>query len=420
MNTHDTGEMKEVTIIGAGIVGICCALSLLERGISVRLLDKSDPAEAASYGNAGVISPWSCVPQSVPGLWKSIPRWMLDPEGPVSIRWRYLPRLLPWAFRFLRAGRAKEIPAIADAMEALNRPSVDLYRHHLSGTGHEHLVRDSWYIHIYRSPDGADLDSLRERVQMERGAPVDVLNGDELREVEPALSADYRSAIVIRDQARAVNPGALGKALAQKAVRMGAEIQRNAVHRMNRTADGQWRLETEQGVLEASNIVIAAGPWSLQLLDPLGIRIPLEYERGYHLEFRDPGVKLNNSIMDVEHRFVTSFMEGGVRSAGTAEFAGLDAAPNYNRAKVLKPLTKRMMPGLNTDDTVEWSGVRPSFPDSLPCVSKLAGHNNLFAAFGHGHYGLSMAPKTGQVIADMITDTSPNVDVTPYSADRFQ
>ena len=420
MSTHETDPMKEVTIVGAGIVGLCCALFLLERGVAVRLLDKSDPAEAASYGNAGVISPWSCVPQSLPGLWSSVPRWLLDPEGPVSIRWRYLPRLLPWAMKFLRAGRASEIPAIADAMEAMNRPSVDLYRHHLAGTGHEGLVRDSWYIHVYRSPKVADLDGLRERIQIERGAPVEVIDGQALREIEPALSPDYGSAVVTKDQARAVNPGGLGKALAEKAMRMGAEIQRNAVHRMTRTEDGQWRLDTEEGVLEASNVVVAAGPWSMQLLDPLGVRLPLEYERGYHLEFRDPGVTLNNSIMDVEHRFVTSSMAGGVRSAGTAEFAGLDTKPNYQRARVLKTLTRRMMPDINTQDTVEWSGIRPSFPDSLPCVCRLSGYSNLFAAFGHGHYGLGMAPKTGQVIADLVTDTSPNVDIAPYSADRFQ
>lgn len=419
MSAPASNRPVDVTVVGAGIVGVCCALSLLERGAKVRLLDKARPAEAASFGNAGVISPWSCVPQSMPGLWRSVPGWFLDPKGPVSIRRSYLPTLLPWAIKFLRAGRADRVAAIADAMDALNRPNVDIYRRHLAGTGQEHLLQDSWYIHVYRDPNGASLDSLAQRLRIERGAPVEIADGDALRAIEPALSRHYRSAVVIKDQARALHPGLLGKALAEKAASLGADVQCNPVHRLAPAEDGRWRLETGRGVLHASTVVVAAGPWSMQLLAPLGISLPLEFERGYHLEFRDPGIELRHSIMDAERKFATSSMTDGIRSAGTAEFAGLDAAPDFRRAAILKDHTKAMLPDINIGDISPWMGVRPSFPDSLPCISPLPGHANLFAAFGHSHYGMGMAPKTGQIVADLALGTRPNIDLSAYRADRI-
>lgn len=412
-------DTDTVTILGGGIVGICCALSLLERGRKVRLIDKSDPGQATSYGNAGVISPWSCVPQSVPGLWRNIPGWLVDPHGPVAVRWRYLPKVLPWTLKFLRAGRADRVTEIAAAMAALNRPNVDLYRHHLRGTGEDALVADSWYIYAHRNPDDASLDTLSWRLRLKHGAPAERVDGNTLREIEPALSPDIKAAILMKDQARARLPGRLGQVLAEKAREMGATIDRRDVSGLTPGPDGGWTIQTDEGVEHSATLVVAAGPWSRRLLQPLGIDLPLEYERGYHMEFHDPGITLTHSIMDVDRKFVTSSMENGIRSAGTAEFAGLDAEPDMRRADILNPLTKQLLPGLNTQETSRWSGVRPSFPDSLPCIGALPGFQNLFAAFGHSHYGLGMAPGTGRLVADLVTGTSPNIDVTPYRAERF-
>ena len=405
-------------VVGAGIVGICCALSLLEKGERVTLIDRDAPGQGASYGNAGVISPWSNVPQSLPGVWKSIPKWLLDPEGPVAIRPGYLLKALPWAIRFLRAGTPERIVAVSDAMAVLARPSVDLYRHHLNGTGHEGLVRDSWYLNVYRRSEDASLDGDDWRLRARQDTPVEVVSGERLREIEPALSSEFKAAIVIRDQARAIAPGRIGEVLAEKVRSMGGKVLRGRVHRLRPEGEG-WIADTDLGELTAPKVVLAAGAWSARLLAPLGISLPLEAERGYHLVFKNPGVALNNSVLDVERKFVTSSMEAGIRSAGTAEFAGLDAPPNYRRARIFKRLTKRMLPDLNTDDVEEWMGVRPSFPDSLPCIGELPGHPGLFAAFGHSHYGLMMAPATGRIVADLVTATPANVDLAPYRAERF-
>ena len=408
-----------VTIVGAGIVGLLCGLSLLEKGARVRLVDRDAPGQGASFGNAGVISPWSCVPQSLPGLWKSVPRWLLDPEGPVAIRLAYLPQVLPWTLRFLHAGRHDRVPAIAHAMDALNRPNVGLYRHHLAGTGHEGLLRDSWYVQVHRSPAAASLKGLAWQLREAHGAPIEAVEGSHLREIEPALSEDYRAAIVIKDQARALSPGRICAVLADKIQTLGGEIRRATVHHLTPSGDRGWRLETDGGPIESERVVMAAGAWSLPLLAALGLRPPLEPERGYHLVFRDPGVTLNHSVMEVKARFVVSSMEMGLRSAGTAEFAGLMAPPDYRRARIFERLTKRMLPGLNTEDTVEWMGTRPSMPDSLPCIGEVPGHRNLFAAFGHGHYGLGMAPMTGRIVADLATGAAPTIDLAPYAPDRF-
>ena len=410
---------ERVTVIGAGIVGLCTSLSLFEKGHTVDIIDRDPPAEGASHGNAGIGSPWCCVPQSLPGLWKHIPKWTLDPEGPVTIRWGYLPRFLPWAIKFLRAGNLAALPAIADAMRALNRPNVDLYRHHLSGTGQQHLLSDSLYVHVYKDPAVADLGELGWRIREERGVPLRVVNSGELHEIEPALSRDYTSAVVIKGQARALDPGAIGKALAEKAMSMGATFRQTGVDRISPSPEGGWILHTGEGEFGADKLVIAAGAWSARLLQPLGIKVPLEAERGYHLVFRDPGITINNSIMDTEGKFAASSMLAGVRCAGTAEFAGLDAPPDYRRAEVFKRLGRKLFPGLNVDDAEEWMGTRPSFPDSLPCIGEVPGQVNLFSAFGHSHYGFGMAPNTGRIVAELVSGQQPNVDITPYRIDRF-
>lgn len=411
---------KKVTIIGSGIVGICSALSLLEKGFEVEMIDRNPPAEGASSGNAGVISPWTCIPQSMPGIWKNVPKWIVDPEGPISIRPGYLLKFMPWALKFLRSGNVDRLQAIGDAMSALNRPNVDLYRYHLNGTGSEHLVSDSVYVHAYKNPAGANLSHLGWRLRQERDVPMEVVNAGELQEIEPAISKDYKAAVIIKDQARALDPGAIGKVLAEKAMSLGATFRQVTINKITPGDNGSWTLDTDQGELKAEKLIIAAGAWSARLLESLGVKVPLEAERGYHLVFQNPGVTVNNSIMDTEGKFVVSSMLAGVRCAGTAEFAGLDAEADYRRAHVFKRMVKRLLPDINIDDTKEWSGIRPSFPDSLPCIGNVPGYENLFTAFGHSHYGFGMAPNTGRVVAGVVSGEPVNIDLAPYSITRFQ
>jgi D-amino-acid dehydrogenase len=237
--------------------------------------------------------------------------------------------------------------------------------------------------------------------------------------VEPELSPEIQSAMVVKQQGRTVNPGRLGKVLAAKAEAQGARFLRGRVARIAPQADGGYRIETDQGSHATTTVVLAAGAWSARLLAALGVRVPLEAERGYHLVFKDPGLSLTHSIMDTERKFVISSMEMGVRSAGTAEFSGLDAAPNYRRANVFKGLSKKLLPNLNTDSPEAWMGIRPATPDSVPFIGPVPGHHNIYAAFGHGHLGLTGAPMTGRMVAALVANEPLNVNMEPYRLDRF-
>lgn len=411
-------QTPDVTVLGAGIVGICTALSLVEKGLKVRLVDRDAPGQATSFGNAGIISPWSVVPQSMPGTWKKVPGWLLDPLGPVSIKPSYLPRLIPWGLRFLQEGRRSRIDAISDAMELLNRDCVSQFRHHLQGTGREDLIRDSMYVHAFRNGAAADVNSTDYAMRTRRGARIERIGAADLFSLEPDLSHDFQAAILIHDQARALAPGEIGTVLADKFRRMGGEIQRQTVSAIHPVDDG-WEYDTEDGRHASPRLVLSMGVWSAKLLKPLGLSIPLESERGYHVSFRDPGVTLNHSVMDMDMKFVASSMNDGLRVAGTAEFAGLDAQINRKRLDGLIQLARNLLPGLSESGIDIWSGQRPSLPDSLPCIGEIDGFPGLISAFGHSHYGLMMAPSTGRIVADIVTKTPSNANLSAFAPSRF-
>ncbi len=411
---------KDVTIVGAGIIGICCALSLLKRGLSVRVIEKDGIAEATSSGNAGVISPWSCIPQSMPGTWKQIPGLLMSSNSPLSISPSHFLKFIPWGLKFINAGNTpKKAEQLSIAMYGLNAQSIELYKSYLAGTGEEALIKDSWAIHAHRKENLPSMSDLAVRLRTNIGADIEIVDGEALQKIEPALSTEYKGAILIKGQARTVDPEKLGKTLADKAKALGADFQTLSVRNLKPLEDNTWLIETEQGSLHAEKVIIAAGSESMTLLSSLNVKVPLEQERGYHIEFLNPQVSLNHSVMDVDYKFISSSMEGGIRSAGTAEFSGSNTPPNYQRAEMLKAMTKKMLPKLQIGETKKWMGVRPSFPDSLPCLCELPKFKGLFTAFGHSHYGLSMAPKTGEILADLITNTHSDINLEPYSIERF-
>ncbi|MFK7963429.1 MAG: NAD(P)/FAD-dependent oxidoreductase [Burkholderiaceae bacterium] len=419
METDGTAKPDtDVAIIGAGIVGVCCALSLLSRGYKVQLIDQSEPGEGASHGNAGVISPWSFIPQALPGIWKQVPGWLADPEGPLKVRWRDSPQIAPWAMRFFREADQEHYPKNADAMARLIAPCIDLYRGFLKDSEASELIRDSALVSLIRG-EPPSMDSPAWRLRSERGATIRLINRDELNDIEPAVGPNYTGAVMLSGQARALSPGRLCKALALQATRQGAQFTRSAVSGIAPHASGGAEVKLTEGRLLASHVVLAAGAWSVKLLEPLGVKLPMAGERGYHLEFNQPGVTLNNSVMDPQTKFIVSSMQSGIRAAGTSEFARLGVEPNYQRAQMLAAQTQFMLPGVNTADVTPWMGTRPSFPDSLPVIGPLRTAPNIVLAFGHSHWGMSMAPGTGLMVAEMIGGHQPFTDPEAYGPGRF-
>ena len=407
-----------VTILGAGIVGLCTALSLLERGVPVQIIDRGEPGQETSMGNAGVVSPWSIVPQSLPGTWRKIPGLMFGHGQPLSIHLDVAVRMIPWGWRFLQQGREADVRRVSEAMSRMCGPSIDLYQRHLLGTGHEGLLRDSAYIHAFRDGSRANLNDLGYRIRLEKGADIELVGRDRLAEIEPDLSEDFEAAVVIKGQARVRSPGRLGRVLADKARSLGANFTQAEVTRIQRK-DAGWAIQCAGGTLEADRLVVCLGAWSPGLLEWTNLNVPLMAERGYHVEFSEPGIEINNSVMDVDAKVVASSMEGGVRIAGQAEFAPIDAPPDGRRKTRLVQIAKAAFRDLQTDRPSFWMGRRPSFPDSLPMLGDVSGHQGLFLNFGHAHYGLMMAPKSGELIAQLICGKVASHEINDFSPGRF-
>ena len=410
--------MEHVTVIGAGVVGICTALSLAEKGVAVRLVDRAEPGQGTSYGNAGVVAPHSIVPNAAPGLWKKLPGWLLSKDGPVRIRPEHALRFIPWGLRALKHSGEAEVRRIAAAMEVLNRDNVALYRRHLAGTGHEGLIQDSMYVYAYRDGAAARLDGLDAEVRQSLGAKMIRLSQGELRELEPDLAPEFEAALAVVEQGRATNPGRVGQVLTEKLVRLGGEVIRADVKGLARAGDG-WQVETSAGAFESAKVVVTAGAWSARLLAPLGLKLPLQAERGYHVVFPETEARLRNSVMDTDAKIVASTMEMGLRAAGTAEFGDADAPPDPARAAAVERALRRLVPGIGAGRVETWMGVRPSFPDSLPVIGELPGLKGLYGGFGHSHWGFMMAPKTGAMLAGLVTGARVNMDLSAYSAARF-
>ena len=412
-----------VVVIGAGIVGLACATYLQRDGRKVVLVDPGGPGEGASYGNAGGLNGSSVVPVAMPGVLSKVPHWLLDPEGPLSIRLRYLPRLLPWLYRFVRAGRPELVRAQARALRSLLAPTVDMYRELAASVGAAHLIQRRGLLMVYRSEASFAADAAPNRLRAANGVVIEELSRDELRQLEPALSPSYARARFISENGYCKNPLALSRSLAAALIANGAEIRRERAEAFA-FADGTVEaVMTATGPVPAAAVVVAAGAHSKPLAARLGESVPLDTERGYHAMIKDPEVVPRLPVMEVDGKFVATPMEEGLRMAGTVEFAGLDAPPNWQRARVLLRQGQAMFPGLARtipDGRVSmWMGFRPSLPDSLPVIGATRRYANAFLAFGHGHVGLIGAPMTGQTIADLIAGRAPAIDVAPFSAARF-
>jgi D-amino-acid dehydrogenase len=412
-------DAKHITVIGAGIVGIGCASYLQRAGYRATIVDSRPPGEGCSFGNAGLISPGACVPFSMPDLVWQVPRMLADPLGPLAVRWPYLPQALPWLLRFLAAGRTRHVREVSRAMAALHGNCFDAYLPLLKAAGAEDLVRRSGTLYVSKKENGAVGDVLTNALREAAGVKVEAVGAAELRQLEPALSPDYRSGLFFPDNGHSVNSFRLVQVLAEQVTRDGGEILRRTVKGFRFDVERPTALVTDGGDLAIDKLVIAAGAWSHRLTAQLGTALPLEAERGYHVMLPNPGVFPRLPASNKDHGFAATPMENGLRFAGTVEIGGVDASPDYRRAKILLQHGKGMYPGLNTEGMTEWMGCRPSLPDGLPVIDVSPRFPSVFFAFGHSHYGLMGAAITGKLIAELATGAAPSIDLAPYRADRF-
>ncbi|MEF0942714.1 NAD(P)/FAD-dependent oxidoreductase [Rhizobium sp. BR 362] len=412
--------MAPIVVVGAGIIGTSLAYELQRRGQSVVLIDRSAPGQGASYGNMASIAVTEFMPASRPGTWAQMPKWLLDPEGPVRIRPHYLPRLSPWFLRFIAASRPSKLRELEKAGATLcMRVHEDLEA--LLGTaGLQHMLSAEGCLSLYT--DEAEFRADREHIEiLERfGFRHEILGGNAIRDLEPALTTKIGKAVLFPDNRSIADPYKLVVALSEKFQALGGRIERGEVASFEQADAGVTALRTKDGRrIEAGSFVLAAGAFTGRLSAILNEPIPLETERGYHTQIMAPHISMRHSIIWPARAFMVTPTADGIRVGGTVEMAGLDAPPDYRRAKVLVKRAKEALPELRAEQTSEWMGHRPALPDTVPVMGRSAKRRNVWYATGHGHLGLTYAATTGRLMADLITGVEPPVDMKPYRVDRF-
>jgi D-amino-acid dehydrogenase len=414
---------RRIGVIGAGIVGVCTASWLQRGGHSVFLIEPGNPGEGASFGNSGCFNGSSVTPVAMPGVIRNVPRWLMDPLGPLSLRWSYLPSILPYLIRFIRAGTAEKVHAQARALRPLIAPTVPLVRELARAAGAEALIQQRGHLYVYRSEEALAKDGLAWALRRDNGVEVDEFDADELRQLEPALSREFVRGLLVRENGHTSDPLGLVTALVEHFRAQGGEIVR--AHALGFRLDGRRlaAIRTDAGDLPADAAIVCAGAHSKPLAAALGDRVPLETERGYHLMIRDPEVTPRIPTTDAGGKFVAIPMQLGLRFAGTVELAGLEAAPDWRRARILLQQGRRMLPGLAPSHAEErisvWMGHRPSLPDSLPVLGPSPASPDVIYAFGHGHIGMTAAPMTGKIVADLVAGRPAPIDIAPFAPARF-
>ena len=414
---------KRVGVIGAGMVGVCAASWLQRDGHSVFLVEAGEPGHGASFGNAGCLNGSSVTPVSMPGTIRNVPRWLLDPLGPLSLRWTYLPAIAPWLVRFVCSGTPDKVRAQARALRPLVGPTLEALKPLVAAARVEDLVHRLGHLYVYRSAESLEKDRLAWQLRRENGVEIDEFDADELRQLEPALSRDYVRGVLVRENGHTSNPLGLVERLLGHFVRSGGELVRARANGFRLDGRRLAAIQTDSGDLPADAAVVCAGAYSKPLAAALGDRVPLETERGYHLMISDPERMPRIPTADADGKFVATPMDTGLRFAGTVELAGLAAPPDWRRARILLAQGRKMLPGLAASHPEErismWMGHRPSLPDSLPVLGPSRASPDVFYAFGHGHVGMTAAPMTGKIVAELVDGRSPAIDISPFAAGRF-
>ena len=410
---------KNITIIGAGIVGVATACYLRRDGHEVTIVDERPPGEYCSFGNAGILSPGSCAPQAMPGIFWKVPGYLADPLGPLAVRWSYLPKASPWLMRFIAASRRSRVEQIADGLRPLLKQTFDAYAPLVEHAGCSDLIRRTGYVVVYESDDALRGDALGWKLRRDRGVVIEELQASDIQRMVPALAPIYQRGLYLPEQGFVANPERLTKSLAAQFVKDGGKLVQRKVLDIEHGAGGPTALVTDDGKLPVETLVICAGAHSSELTAKFGEPVPIESERGYHVMFSDPSVEIPMPVFAPEGKFFVTPMEHGLRIAGQAEFAGAYAEPNYARADILARHMQRMFPGISSAETTNWMGRRPSMPDSLPVIGPSPKMPNLYYAFGHGHVGLCGGAPTARIISDLIVGRKPSLDVSPYRVERF-
>ncbi|MEX3014106.1 NAD(P)/FAD-dependent oxidoreductase [Gymnodinialimonas hymeniacidonis] len=412
MSAHPT------VVIGAGIVGVSTAIWLRRAGVEVTLVDRGAPGQGTSYGNAGVIANCSMVPVTTPGLIRKSPKMALDPNFPLFVRWSYLPKMLPWLIKYLGNANDADTRRISRGLTEIVGDGAEQHHALSDNTQASKWVVDSDYTFGYADRAAFEADAYVWGLRREAGFDPEIIEGPAVREYEPNLGDDVQCLAVMRDHGHIRNPGGYVAALAEEFQALGGTWQQADVWDFRFEGDKVTAVETTTGPILCSDVVLATGVWSKPLMKRLGLTIPLETERGYHIVFEGAENGPSMPIMLASGKFVATPMEAGLRCAGVVEFGGLEAGPSKAPFALLRRQVAKAFPHLKAANEVEWQGHRPAPSDSLPLIGQV-GQTGVYVGFGHHHIGLTGGPKTGRLLAQMMTGQTPNMDMSPYDPARF-
>ncbi|MEM6387611.1 MAG: FAD-dependent oxidoreductase [Pseudomonadota bacterium] len=410
---------RHIAVIGAGIVGVSTALWLQRDGHAVTLIDRLAPGEGASHGNGGVLATCAMVPVTGPGLLRKAPGMLLDRNQPLFLKWRYLPKLLPWLRKYLSHANEADTRRISQAIGGVVADSLEEHQALARGTPAEQWIVPSDYLYVYRDRAAFEADALAWDIRKSHGIAWDELEDGDLRQYDSVFAENQRFGVRLGGHGRISDPGKYVKALAAHVESKGGNIRRGTVTGFDRDGDVLTGVRTGGETIACDAAVLATGAWSGPLARALGLKVPLESERGYHLELWEPSLMPRAPVMIASGKFVATPMEGRLRLAGIVELGGLHAPLSRAPFELLRSAAKAAMPGLTWSSETEWMGHRPAPADSIPVLGAVPGLSGAYTAFGHHHIGLTSGPKTGRLLAQLISGRTPNLDLGAYSPARF-
>jgi D-amino-acid dehydrogenase len=409
----------QTLVLGAGIVGVCCALHLQAAGQSVILLDRDEPGRGTSHGNAGLIERSSMVPYAFPRQWSRLLRYGLNQQSSMRFSPMFLPRLAPWLLQYWRQSSPANLAEAARAMRPLIERCVEEHDVLVEASGMSGLIRAKGWIEFYRDRDELDQAVADATTYDQYGLRYDILDAAQLREREPDLKGVV-GGIHWLDPKTVSDPGALVRGYAALFVKRGGVLLQGDARTL-RQQGSEWMADSDEGTVHARNVVIAMGPQSAEVFSRFGYRIPLAIKRGYHMHYASqPGAELRHSVIDAQAGFVLAPMARGIRLTTGVEFAASDASINEIQLRRCETIARTLYPLGERLDAEPWLGRRPCLPDMRPVIGAAPNHEGLWFNFGHAHHGLTLGPVTGRLLAELMTGAPTFTDPAPYSPGRFR
>ena len=406
----------KIGIIGAGIQGVCTALFLKKKGYQVTLFDRDEPGNAASYGNAGHFSPYAAIPVNRPDLIMDIPSMLLSSAGPLALKWNYVPKMIPWFIKFLINCSKNKMMHTAKYMNQILNLSLSSYDELFDEIDVDGLVESKGMIYLWNDKNLKSRE-LEKSIRNELGIKYQMVNKKEIHDLEPNIKPFYHEGVFYDYARHTRNPKKVLLRLFENFISKGGKFLKLNVKDINFDEKKPiLRSETQRFIFD--KLVIACGAFSKKLTDKLHENIPLDTERGYHIHFKDYDHLLSRPIVYLNKAVAMTPMEQGLRVVGTVEFGGLENPLSKSRIKNLIINANNMIDGL-PEHKDEWLGFRPTLPDYLPVLGKSKNYENIFYSFGHHHLGWTLGAISGKIVANMIANENTNLDLQPYSSQRF-